>query len=55
MRAPCPRLVVKAALADLGQKKQYHNLLKYKQPLIKSMIENLKPVKTTIYINEELS
>jgi hypothetical protein len=52
MQAPCSCLVVKAALADLGQKNQYHNLLKYKQPLISSMIENMKPVKTSIYINE---
>jgi hypothetical protein len=53
MQAPCSRLVVKATLADLGQKKQYHNLLKYKQPFIKSIVENMTPVKTTIYINEE--
>jgi hypothetical protein len=55
MQTPCPRLVVKVVLADLEQKKQYHALLQYKPPLIKSMIENLKPVKTTIYIHKKLS
>lgn len=53
MKAPCSRLVVRAALADLKQKKHYHELLRYKPSFIESIKEGMAPVKTTIYINED--
>jgi hypothetical protein len=54
MKAPCSRLVARAALSDLKQKKQYPVLLKYKTPIGALLRESIIPVKTTIYINEEL-
>ena len=53
MEAPCSRLVVKTALADLKQQNRYHELLKYKRSFIAVLREGMTPVKTTIYINED--
>ena len=53
MQAPCGRLVTKVVLKDLNQKEKYKELLIYKEPFLTSIKNNLKPTKTSIYINED--
>ena len=53
MQAPCGRLVVRQALADLGMQKEYKSLLKLKKPLLTNWREGCGPTKTVVYINEE--
>jgi hypothetical protein len=54
MKAPCGRLLAKSVLHDLGLKNRYKELLLYKDPLWVSIKNNFTPIKTTIYINEEV-
>ena len=53
MQAPCGRLVTKTVLRELNIKEKYKELLIYKEPFIVSIKNNFKPIKTTIYINED--
>jgi hypothetical protein len=53
MQAPCSRLVVRAVLHDLNLRTKYKELLIYKKPFYIMIKDNLKPVKQSIYINED--
>jgi hypothetical protein len=55
MQAPCPRLLVKSVLRQLGKKERYRELLIYKGSLLSEIKKNLAPVKTRVYINENYS
>jgi uncharacterized membrane protein YkvI len=52
MQAPCSRLIVRSVLRQLHLQEKYKELKIYQQPLMVTIQENIKPVKTTIYINE---
>jgi len=53
MQAPCGRLLTKALLKDLNMENRYKELLVYKLSFFASLKSNLKPQKTSIYINED--
>ena len=53
MKAPCGRILAKAVLHDIGLQYKYKELLVYKEPLLVSIKNNLIPIETKIYINEE--
>lgn len=55
MQAPCGRLVVHQALRDLHKQSEYTSLLKLQKPLLERLRANCTPVKTVIYINEDVT
>ncbi|MCL2792400.1 MAG: hypothetical protein FWD87_04845 [Spirochaetaceae bacterium] len=54
VQSPCGRLLVRSVLSELDKSSEYKKILKMKKPLWAVIKENIKPVKTTIYINENI-
>ena len=54
MQAPCGRLVVRLVLQDLNMEREYKTLIKLQKPLLERWKENCTPLKTVIYINEDV-
>jgi len=55
MQAPCGRLLVRSVLSDLGKGEEYKNLKKLKKPFLTEIKQFCAPVKSVVYINEDLT